>query len=73
MVVLVPYPSSGKGAIVGGVDSVVDRHDQRQEPGDSGENLVRDDSVLAMLIALRERIDYNKQNRPPVSKQTDRQ
>ena len=68
MVVLAPYPPSVQGTVMRCMEGVVERDDQGQEPGDSGEDLVDDDGVLAMLVAFSERVDYEGIARQLISK-----
>ena len=57
VIVLAPYPPAVQSTIIGCIESIVERDDQGQEPGDGGEDLVDDDGVLAMLVSLGERVD----------------
>lgn len=58
-IVLGPYLPAIPDAIVGLVEGVVEGDDDGQQPGDCCQDLVSDDGVLAVAIALREWIDYS--------------
>ena len=59
VIVLAPYPPAVQSTIIGCIKSIVERDDQGQEPGDSGEDLVGDNGVLAVFVAFSERVDYS--------------
>ena len=59
VIVLAPYPPAVQSTIIGCIKSIIERDDQGQEPGDSGEDLVGDNGVLAVFVAFSERVDYS--------------
>lgn len=57
-IVHVPNPFFvGVGSIVGVVKHVVDRDDERQQPSEDSQDLVGDDRVLGVRVALGEGVD----------------
>lgn len=60
VIVLPPDLTSWPDAIVGAVERVVERDDDGEQPGNGGQDLVRDDRVLGVGFALGEGIDYRR-------------
>lgn len=58
VVVLMPDGASVVGPIEGVVGGILEGNDNREQPGDNREHLEGDDGVLAVLIALGERVDW---------------
>ncbi len=58
MVILFPDPASRPDAIVRAVEGIVEGDDEGQQPSEDSQDLVSDDGVLGVGIALGEGIDY---------------